>query len=123
VALIEVDLDRALYEEKGDGIGNAVHQAQIDAFDLSPDDVYQVFRPHDDTRELRFHPSFGGRDRRGLTLIRVTVIHKHPGTVKKKFYKAVAENLEAIGIRREDVLIALIENGFEDWFADLPHHL
>ena len=36
---------------------------------------------------------------------------------KKAFFEAVVEHLEPIGIRPEDVLICLVENGFDDWYA------
>jgi hypothetical protein len=114
--LIEVDLDRSLYEAKGEAISREIHQSQIDALGTTPNDVFQVFRPHD-PGEFRFHPTFGGVDRRSLILIRITLVHKHSVVVKKSLYKAMSERLESIGIRPDDVMIALVENGFEDWYA------
>ena len=36
---------------------------------------------------------------------------------KVAMYTAVAENLSACGVRREDIFIAVTENGGGDWMA------
>ena len=45
--LIQVDLDRSLYESSHDAIGRAIHDAQIEALGIPADDRFQVFRPRD----------------------------------------------------------------------------
>lgn len=114
--LIQVDLDAALYESAGDAIGEAVHQAQIEALGIPADDRFQVFRPHA-KGELKFDPQYNGVDRRNLLLIRVTAVHMYPVAAKRRFFEAVVAKLGPLGVRSEDVLIALVENGFEDWYA------
>ena len=114
--LIEIDLDRAVYEELGDAISREIHQAQLETLHMTPTDVFQVFRPRE-PGELKFHPTHGGVDRRSLIVIRITPVHKHPVAVKKALYQAISDRFASIGIRPDDILIALIENGFEDWFA------
>ncbi len=116
VPLIEVNLDRKLYEEKGEGISREIHQAQIDALGIAPEDLFQVFNPHE-PGELKFDPTYGGVDRRSLMVIRITIVHRHSVVVKKGLYTAILDRLAVIGIRPDDVQIALVENGFEDWFA------
>ena len=44
--LIQIDLDRDLYESACDRLAEAVHHAQIDALGISADDRFQVFTPH-----------------------------------------------------------------------------
>lgn len=114
--LIQVDLDRTLYNEKHEQISAELHQAQIDALDIPADDLFQVFRPHD-AGELKFDPTYGGVDRQNLVVIHITMVHKYSVASKRKLYKAVVERLAAIGIRPEDIQIAVVENGFEDWYA------
>jgi hypothetical protein len=114
--LIRVDLDRTLFEEKGDQIGAAIHEAQFDTIKVAEDDLFQVFHPHD-AGEIKFDPAYGGVDRRSLMVIQVIAVHKHSVAVKRELYRAIVHNLGAIGIRPEDILIAIIENGFEDWYA------
>ena len=41
--LVQFDLPRPLFEEKGTEISEEVHFAFIDALDIPPDDKFQVF--------------------------------------------------------------------------------
>ena len=114
--LIQVDLSRELYERAHDAIGDAIHAAQIEALGIPSDDRFQVFYPHE-SGEVKFDAGYNGVDRRGLVLVRVTAVHMYPVSTKRTFFEAVAAKLAPIGIRTEDLLISLTENGFEDWFA------
>lgn len=114
--LIQVDLSRERFEASHDAIGNAIHDAQIEALGIPSDDRFQVFRPHGEG-ELKFDATYNGVERRELVLIRVTAVHMYPVATKRRFFETVVGKLETLGIRREDVLICLTENGFEDWFA------
>ncbi|HKU11140.1 MAG TPA: tautomerase family protein [Sinomonas sp.] len=114
--LIQVDLDRGLYDASHDAIGEAIHDAQIEALGIPSDDRFQVFRPHDHG-ELKFDPGYNAVDRRSLLLIQVTAVHMYPVAVKRKFFETVVAKLAPLGVRAEDVLISLVENGFEDWYA------
>jgi hypothetical protein len=113
---IQVDLDRALFEEKHEELSAEIHQAQIDVLGVPADDLFQVFRPHG-PNELKFSPTYGGVDRQNLVQIRITMVHMYSVATKQKLYHAIVERLGKIGVRSEDILIAVVENGFEDWYA------
>ena len=114
--LIQVDLARDTFDKHRGAIGNAIHDAQITALGIPSDDRFQIFSPHDDG-ELSFDPGYNGVDRRNLLVIRVVAVHMYSVATKQQFFRAVVERLEPLGIRPEDVLISLTENGFEDWYA------
>lgn len=114
--LIQVDLTRDVFNASQEDIGRAVHEAQVDALGIPADDRFQIFYPHD-PGELKFDASYNAVDRRNLIVIRVTAVHMYSVATKQKFFQAVVDRLEPLGIRREDVLISLTENGFEDWYA------
>lgn len=114
--LIQIDLDRNLYVSSGDALAEAVHQAQIDVLGIPADDRFQVFTPRD-PGELRFDPGYNGVDRRQLVLVRITMVHMYSVATKRALFEAIVDRFAAAGVRREDVLIAVTENGFEDWFA------
>ncbi|MGH7921093.1 MAG: tautomerase family protein [Candidatus Dormibacteraceae bacterium] len=114
--LIQIDLTRDLFETSHDAIGAAIHDAQIEVLGIPADDRFQVFRPHG-AGELKFDPGFNGVDRRDLVLIQVTAVHLYPTATKQALFRAIAERLGALGIRADDIHIALTENGFEDWYA------
>ena len=114
--LIQIDLDRDLFQSLHEELSKAIHDAQIDALDIPADDLFQVFRPHD-AGELKFDPRYNGVDRRHLVLIRITMVHMYSVATKQKLYRAIVERLGEHGVRAEDILISVVENGFEDWYA------
>lgn len=114
--LIHVHLDREVFTRSHDDIGTAIHAAQIEALGIPADDRFQIFQPHD-AGELKFDPGYNGVDRRSLLVIRVIAVHMYPVATKQAFFAAVVAKLEPLGIRPQDVLISLTENGFEDWYA------
>ena len=113
--LIQIDLEREVYEAHGDAISREIQEAQVDALGIVPDDLFHVFRPHE-PGELKFG-GFGGVDRQSLLLIQILMVHMYSVDTKRKLFRAIVTRLEALGIRREDILIAVAENGFEDWYA------
>ncbi len=114
--LIEVHLARTTFNDHRPDIEEAIHAAQIEALGIPADDRFQVYTPHDDG-ELVFDPGYNGVDRKALVVLRVTAVHMYPTATKKALFQAVVRRLAAIGIRSEDVLISLVENGFDDWYA------
>ena len=114
--LIHVHLDREVFDKSHQDIGDAVHEAQIEALGIPADDRFQIFQPHG-AGELKFDSGYNGVDRRSLLVIRVTAVHMYPATAKQAFFRAVVEKLEPLGVRPQDVLISLTENGYEDWYA------
>ena len=116
---VQVDLRRELFQEKGTAISEAIHAGLIEGLDMQADDLFQVFRPHDEG-EIVFSPDFGGADRRDLVLLRITMVHMFPVDAKRRMYAALVKHLEAAGLRHDDLLISVVEVGFEDWYAGGP---
>ncbi|MFD1716266.1 tautomerase family protein [Georgenia deserti] len=115
--LIQVHLDRALYDEKSDEIANAIHEAQVDVLAIPANDRFQIFQPHE-PGELRFDPTYGDVDRRSLLVIQITMVARYPVKLKRALYEEIVARLEKdAGVRHEDVQIALRENHYEDWYA------
>jgi Tautomerase enzyme len=114
--LVQFDLPRALFQDKRDEISSEVHQAFIDALDIPPDDKFQIFRPRE-ADELVFDRSYGGVDRRNLMVVQILMVHRYPVALKRELYRALVTRLGKIGIRPEDIQIAITENGYEDWYA------
>jgi phenylpyruvate tautomerase PptA (4-oxalocrotonate tautomerase family) len=119
--LVQVDLPRPLFEEKGTQISTEIHQAFIDALKIPADDKFQVFRPREGG-ELVFDPGYGGVDRRNLILIQVLMVRSYAVESKRELYRHIVTRLAAIGVRREDIQIAVTENHHEDWYAGRLHH-
>lgn len=118
--LVQVDLPRLLLQEQGTQISAEIHQALIDALEMPADDKFQVFRPRE-AGELVFDPGYGGVDRRSLILIQVLMVHRYTVEQKRELYRHIVTRLAAIGVRREDIQIAVTENHYEDWYAGRLH--
>ena len=114
--LVQVDLDQHLFASKHAEISRALHDAQIDALGVPEDDLFQVFTPHG-AGELKFDPGYNAVDRQNLLLIRLTMVHMYSVEKKRALFTAIRDKLGACGVRAEDVLISVVENGFEDWYA------
>lgn len=113
---IHVHLTREVFDSSHDEIGLAIHEAQIEALGIPADDRFQVFQPHD-AGEIKFDPGYNGVDRQNLLVIQVTAVHMYSTATKQLFFRTVVDKLKPLGIRSEDVLISLTENGFDDWYA------
>jgi phenylpyruvate tautomerase PptA (4-oxalocrotonate tautomerase family) len=118
--LVQVDLPQPVFAEKGARISDEIHQAFIDALAIPADDKFQIFRPRE-VGELVFDPGYGGVDRRSLIVIQVLMVHMYPVERKRELYRHIVTRLSALGIRREDIQIAVTENGYEDWYAGRLH--
>lgn len=114
--LIQIDLDRQLFDSLGDQLSAAVHKAQVDALGIPADDLFQVITPHG-PGELRFDPGYNGVDRQQLVLLRITMVHMYDVGTKQRLFRAIVERFADVGVRAEDILISVVENGFEDWYA------
>lgn len=50
-------------------------------------------------------------------LLRITMVHMYPAETKQRLYRAIVEQFADAGVRAEDILISVVENGYEDWYA------
>ena len=114
--LVQIDLDRSLAERLGPQISDGVHEALVDGLGMDPTDKFQIFRTHA-PGELVFDPGYNGVDRRQLVSIQILMVHMYDVTTKYAMFDQIAKRLEEIGVRPEDLLISVVENGFEDWYA------
>jgi len=112
--LIQVDLHRSVFREKGREISNAIHQSLIAGLGMEPTDLFQLFRPRDEG-EIIFSPTYDNRDRRDLIVIRITMVNMFSLEQKKTTYKELTKRLVDVGIRRDDILVCVVENNAENW--------
>jgi phenylpyruvate tautomerase PptA (4-oxalocrotonate tautomerase family) len=97
-------------------IGDVVYSAMISALKAPKDDRFQVITEHP-TGGLVIDPTYLGIQRtENAIIIQVTMNEGRTLDMKRAFYKAVADGLhERLGVRREDVVINLVEVKKENW--------
>lgn len=114
--LIQVDLDRKLFDSSHERLSEAIHQAQVEALGIPADDLFQLFCAHG-TGEVKFDPGYNGVDRRSLVVVRITMVRGYSAETKRNLYRAIVSRLGQCDVRSEDILISIVENGPEDWYA------
>lgn len=97
-------------------VAEVVYEAMLATLNVPQHDRFQVIGEHPNT-SLIIDPSYLDIERsRDAVIIQVTLNEGRSVELKKNFYKAVADGLhERLGMRREDVVINLVEVRKENW--------
>ncbi len=114
--LARIDLIQGKPASYRQTVGDVVYQAMTATLNVPAHDRFQVITEHP-AENLIFDPGYLGISRtQDFILIQVTLNAGRTMELKRAFYKAVADGLhERLGLRREDVLINLVEAGKGDW--------
>ncbi|HEX2790748.1 MAG TPA: tautomerase family protein [Steroidobacteraceae bacterium] len=114
--LARIDLPAGKTAEYHSAVGDTVYQAMIRVLNVPKDDRFQVISEHS-VADLVIDANYLGIHRSAEAIvIQVTLNEGRPVEMKRAFYKAVADGLhERLGLRREDVVISLVEVKKENW--------
>jgi phenylpyruvate tautomerase PptA (4-oxalocrotonate tautomerase family) len=113
--LVRIDLRKGKDAAYRQEIGRVVYEALV-GVGVPKDDRFQVISEHD-AESFRFDSDYIGIHRTDeLVIIQITWNEGRNLEQKKALYKAIADGLHsAVGLRREDVFIGLIEVKKENW--------
>jgi phenylpyruvate tautomerase PptA (4-oxalocrotonate tautomerase family) len=113
--LVHIDLRKGKDAGYRQEIGRVVHEALV-SVGVPEDDRFQVIGEHE-PENLQFDFDYLGIHRtEQLVIIQITWNEGRTTEQKKALYKAIADGLHStIGLRREDVLINLVEVKKENW--------
>lgn len=97
-------------------LSEGVHQALVEAFEVPPDDCFQVIHQHE-TGELIFNAHYlGGPRSDDYLLIVITAGRPRTGDTKRRFYRALVERLkQSLGLDPEDVMVVISSTEAQDW--------
>jgi len=114
--LARIDLVQGKSPEYRRMIGDVVYEAVVSELKAPEGDRFQVITEHP-AGDLIADPRYLGINRTtDVVFIQVTMNVGRTLEQKKAFYKKIADGLhERLGLRREDVLINLVEVGKENW--------
>ena len=97
-------------------IADVVYEAIVDILKAPPNDRFQVISEHAPESHIADESYLGIKRTQDCVFIQLTLNAGRTREQKKAFYKAVADGLhERLGVRREDVLISLVEVAKENW--------
>ena len=114
--LARIDLPAGKPADFGRAVADVVYEAMLATLNAPKDDRFQVISEH--TRDtLIIDPTYLGIERSpDALIIQLTLNEGRTLEMKKAFYQAIADVLhERLGIRREDVMINLVEVKKENW--------
>ncbi|MEU1409153.1 tautomerase family protein [Streptomyces sp. NPDC005728] len=114
---VEIYLRRGKTLEFRKAVSAAVHESMREVFQIPEDDFFHVV--HDmEPGDILQAPTFFGVERSAdSVIIRMTFNHRPPAQ-KTALFEAVADRLAATtGMRREDVLMTVLETAAENWWA------
>jgi phenylpyruvate tautomerase PptA (4-oxalocrotonate tautomerase family) len=114
--LVRVSLREGKSPSYLESIGQSIHQAMVETIGVPADDRFQIFSEHS-VEGLVYDPGYLGIKRDDdILVIQITLNEGRTLDQKRALYRAVAENLSKDpGLRKEDVLIGLVEVGKENW--------
>ena len=113
--LVRIDLPQAIDARTATGIGDAIHRAMMDVIGVPSGDKFQIIsRQPPEARNLTSE-YLGIRYSDKLVVIQITLNQGRTVELKKAFFKRVADDLAELGLRRQDVLINLVEVAKENW--------
>ncbi len=97
-------------------ISDAVHRAMVETMSVPEQDRFQLITEHKKS-DFIYDPQYLNISRtEELVIIQITLNTGRTVEVKKSFYRRAADLLhQEVGLRREDVLINLVEVGKENW--------
>jgi 4-oxalocrotonate tautomerase len=119
--LVRIDLDESVPHDQRSAVTSGLHRAVVDALDEVPDeDDFQIVTVHA-PGELIFHPTYAGPDppvrRERVIYVQILIDGDHGREVKRRLYSNIARELAAVGIKQDEVFVALYTNGPDDWWA------
>jgi len=114
--LARIDVPTGKSADYRSTIGEVVYNAMLSVLNVPKNDRFQVINEHS-SGQLVIDPTYLGIERtKDAIIIQVTLNEGRTVDMKRAFYKAVADGLhERLGLRREDVLINLVEVKKENW--------
>lgn len=114
--LVRISLRQGKPRGFGKKIGDVIYRTMMDTIKVPPKDNFQIITEHD-ADGLIYDPEYLNIARTdGVIFIQITLNEGRTVEVKKAFYRTLAQRLhDELGVRREDVLINLVEVKKENW--------
>jgi 4-oxalocrotonate tautomerase len=114
--LVRISIKKGKPDAAIQAISNGVHEAMVATINVPPDDCFQIITEHEQVR-LIAHPNYLGIARSGdAVIVQITMLAGRTTAQKQALYHAIAANLQNDpGVRPEDVMVVVSENGADDW--------
>jgi phenylpyruvate tautomerase PptA (4-oxalocrotonate tautomerase family) len=113
--LVRISIQKGRTAEFRRKLGDAVHRALVQTFNVPEADRFQLLTEHE-PGDLVYDPGYLGIARTSdIVIVQMTVSAGRTLGQKRALFKRIADNLAALGVRREDAWINLVEVAKENW--------
>ncbi len=113
--LIKIDMIKGREESEIKKILDISYRVMLETFGAPEGDRYQIVNQHEDY-EMQILDTGLGVERTKNVLVFTIVTRPRTQNEKTNFYQNLADTLhEHTDIRKEDIMISLVENTDEDW--------
>ena len=113
--LVRIDLPQSIDADRAQKIGETIHKAMTDVINVPKDDKFQVITRHPPEGRNVTSEYLGIHYSNNVALIQITLNQGRTVELKKAFYQRVATDLAELGLRKQDVVINLVEVPKENW--------
>jgi 4-oxalocrotonate tautomerase len=114
--LVRVSLVKGKPESYRRKVGDAIHRALVETINVPPLDRFQILTEHE-PGDIVYDSNFLGIARTSdILIVQITLSFGRTLEQKRALYRRIAANLgAAVGLRREDAWINLVEVAKENW--------
>ncbi|MFQ6332139.1 tautomerase family protein [Nocardia sp. CWNU-33] len=112
--LVRISLRNNITAAMQRAIADGVHEALVSQIGIPQDDRFQIIEPRP-ADAFVYAPQYLGIEHRDVVFVQIALVGGRSAELKQALYRAIADELAAVGVRREDVVITLMENSKEDW--------
>ena len=113
--LVTIEVADTVPVEKRLAYAEAVNAGLADGLGMDAEDRFQVIHPLP-AGHIIADPNYLGGERRDVVYVRVQMVRMYDAQTKARMFESVARRLEALGVRPDDVFIAVNEVTLEDWY-------
>ena len=113
--LVRISLLKGKSPELRRKIGDAIHRAMVETIDVPLHDRFQLLTEHE-PGDLVYDSEYLGIARTNeIVMVQITLNVGRTLAKKRALFRRIADHLAALGLRREDVLVNLVEVAKENW--------
>ena len=113
--LVRIELPQSIDAVKAREIGETINKAMMEVINVPSGDKFQVITRHPPEGRNLTSEYLGIVYSTNLVLIQITMNQGRTVEMKKAFYRRVANDLAELGVRKQDVVINLVEVAKENW--------
>jgi phenylpyruvate tautomerase PptA (4-oxalocrotonate tautomerase family) len=113
--LVTIELAETVPHDTRFAYAEAINAGLVEGLGMDAEDRFQVIHPLP-ADHIVADPHYLGGDRRDVVYVRILMVKMYDADTKRAMFDAVARNLEALGVRPDDVFIAITENTLDDWY-------